>query len=350
MHTLGFQEEDLALLHSLQIAPRATWTDLAPVLGSTPTALAARWQRLRAGGLAWVMAYPDARGDALVTSLVEIDVAPGHRATVARLLCRDARVISVEESARGRDLLLTVLTPDLPSLTRFVLDDMAAIEGIERQRTHLATAVHTDGTSWRLDALDKDQKAACEAIAATMGPQPGVTPPKDVEDLIDALARDGRASAAELARQTGRSPATVRRQLGRMIGSGMLRFRCEVAQLTSQWPISCTWVARIPPAEQERTVAALGTLPELRLCISTTGDTNLMFTVWVRSLQHLMRLEQLLGERLPWLGIVDNAVTLRTPKRVGWLLDERGLTTGEVVPSSALVAPLAQPPAIAQTR
>lgn len=340
MHTPGFQEEDLALLHCLQIAPRVTWTDLAPVLGSTPTALATRWNRLRSSGLAWVASYPDARGDALVTSLVEIDVAPGHRAEVVHLLCRDPRVISVEESARGRDLLLTVLTPDLPSLTRFVLDDMAAIAGIERQRTHLATAVHTDGTSWRLDALDKDQKAACEAIAATIGPQAGVTPPKDAQDLVDILAHDGRASAAELARQTGRSPATVRRQLARIVGSGMLRFRCEVAQLASQWPISCTWVARVPPAEQERTVAALRTLPELRLCISTTGDTNLMFTVWVRSLQHLMRLEQLLGERLPWLGIVDNAVTLRTPKRVGWLLDEGGLATGEVIPSSALASTL----------
>ena len=340
MQTPRFQEEDLALLHCLQIAPRVTWTDLAPVLGSTPTALAARWQRLRAGGLAWVASYPDARGDTLVTSLVEIDVAPGHRAEVVRLLCRDPRAISVEESARGRDLLLTVLTQDLASLTRFVLDDMAGIPGIERQRTHLATAVHTDGTSWRLDALDKEQKAACEAIAATIGPQSGVTPPKDVQDLIDILARDGRASAAELARQTGRSPATVRRQLTRIVGSGMLRFRCEVAQLASQWPISCTWVARVPPAEQERTVAALRTLPELRLCISTTGDTNLMFTVWVRSLQHLMRLEQLLGERLPWLGIVDNAVTLRTPKRVGWLLDEQGLATGEVIPSTALTSTL----------
>lgn len=336
MHTLSFQEEDLALLHCLQIAPRVTWTDLAPVLSTTPTALAARWHRLRSSGLAWVGSYPDARRDTLVTSLVEIDVAPGRRAEVVNLLCRDPRAISVEESARGRDLLLTVLTKDLASLTRFVLDEMDGIDGIDRQRTHLATAVHTDGTSWRLDALNKEQQAACEAIAAAIGPQSGVAQPKDVADLVDALARDGRASAAELARLTGRSPATVRRQLARIVGSGMLRFRCEVAQLTSQWPIACTWVARVPPAEQERTVTALATLPELRLCISTTGDTNLMFTVWVRSLQHLMRLEHLLGEKLPWLGIVDNAVTLRTRKRVGWLLDDNGLATGEVIASSAL--------------
>lgn len=336
MQARGFHEEDLALLHSLQIAPRATWTDLARVLDAKPTALAARWQRLRSSGLAWVVSYPDARGEDLVTSLVEIDVVPGHRAEVVRLLRRDPRAISVEESARGRDLLLTVLTPDLPSLTRFVLDDLAGIAGIERQRTHLATTVHSDGTNWRLDALDRDQQGVCEQLAAATGPRPGVTPPRDAEALIDALARNGRASAADLARQIGRPEATVRRQLSRLVGSGALRFRCEVAQLASQWPISCTWVARVPAAERERTVTALGTLPELRLCISTTGDTNLMFTVWVRSLQHLMRLEKLLGERLPWLGIVDNAITLRTSKRIGWLLDDHGLATGEVVPSSAL--------------
>ena len=150
------------------------------------------------------------------------------------------------------------------------------------------------------------------------------------------LAHDGRASAADVARATGRNPATTRRQLARLITSGVVVFRCEVAQVESQWPISCTFVGRVPAQEHERTAAALATFPGLRLCISTTGDSNVMFTVWVRSLERLLELEVLLGEKLPWLAIADSAVTLRTPKRMGWLLDDHGRATGEVVPSSGL--------------
>jgi DNA-binding Lrp family transcriptional regulator len=153
---------------------------------------------------------------------------------------------------------------------------------------------------------------------------------------VEGLAHDGRATAAELARTSGRNPATVRRQLTRLLDSGMLQFRCEVAQLASQWPILCGWHARVPIAEHERTAEALSTLPELRLCLSTTGATNLYFSVWARSLPDLLRIERLLGERLPWLELAESTVTLRTLKRMGWMLGPDGRCTGDVVPCEPL--------------
>jgi len=53
------------------------------------------------------------------------------------------------------------------------------------------------------------------------------------------------------------------------------------------------------------------------MCISTTGATNLAMTIWTRSLNDMQRIEQLFGERLPWLRLRENAVNLRTPKRMG---------------------------------
>lgn len=333
----ALDEADLALIHALQITPRVTWAEAAPVLGATPATLAARWARLRREGLVWVTAYPGVAGADVTVALVEIDCTPGARPRVVRRLCQDPRAVTVEESARGRDLLLTVIVSDLRALTRFVLDDLPAVDGIAAQRTYLATEVHYEGSRWRLDALDSRQVAALRAVAppgATASAPP--SPPVDAWPLIEALAADGRLSAAELARLTGRNPATVRRQLARLLASERLAIRCEVAQVQSRWPISCSWLARVPPHEHDRTVKALTTLPELRLCASTTGETNMMMTVWVRSLADLLRLERLLGEQLPWLHVVDTAVTLRTAKRMGWLLDAEGRCTGEVVPSTAL--------------
>ncbi|HVH23082.1 MAG TPA: Lrp/AsnC ligand binding domain-containing protein [Pseudonocardia sp.] len=333
---LDLDEQDLALLHGMQIAPRVSWSAAASILGSTPATIAARWDRLRSDGLAWVTAHP--AGATLVVSLVEVDCRPESRAEVVRAVCADPRAATVEESARDRDLLLTVMTPDLPELTRFALDELSRIPGVQRTRTHLTTAIHWQGSSWRLDALDPRQRAGFERVAAEAAAVPDTGPPPDAWLLIEALAHDGRASAADLARLTGRNAATVRRQLPRLIASGLLAFRCEVAQVPSQWPISCTFVGRVPAPEHARTAAALATLAELRLCVSTTGSSNFMFTVWVRSLQRLLELERLLAEKLPWLGIVESAVTLRTPKRMGWMLDDRGRATGEVIPATGLRA------------
>jgi DNA-binding Lrp family transcriptional regulator len=339
----ALDESDLALIHALQITPRVTWAEAAPILGSSPATLAARWARLRSEGMAWVTAYPGVGLGDLTVALVEIDCTPGARADVVRHLCQDPRALTVEESARGRDLLLTVMLPDLRALTQFVLDDLPAVDGIAAQRTYLATEVHVEGSQWRLDALDARQVAAFRSLAGSSGARPPKgaapsppSPPPDAWPLIEALAADGRASAAELARRTGRNPATVRRHLTRLLASQRLALRCEVAQVESRWPISCSWLARVPPHEHARTVKALSTLPELRLCASTTGETNMMLTVWVRSLADLLRLERLLGQKLPWLDVVDTAVTLRTAKRMGWLLDTDGRCTGEVVPSTTL--------------
>ncbi|MFJ8931500.1 Lrp/AsnC family transcriptional regulator [Streptomyces sp. NPDC102364] len=321
---LDLSERDLTLLHALQIAPRTSWAAAAEVLGASAARLAERWQRLRSAGLAWVTSYPAPIPGSPVIGFLEIECPSGDRSSVERALCLDPRVASIEETARGRDLLATVFVRDVQQLAGFVRGDLAEVTRGARCQTHLATAVHQHGSSWRLDALDAVQIRAFEAIAAKDHPEPGVMPPPNAGPLMEALSMDGRATAAELARMTGRESATVRRQLPRLLASGVLTFRCEVSQLASHWPFSCTYFARIPAKQHERTAAALRTLPELRQCVATTGRTNLMFTFWVRSLERLLDLESVLEERLPWLQIIDSSVTLRTLKRMGWMLDEHG--------------------------
>lgn len=329
-------EADLVLIHALQIAPRASWAEVARVVGTTATTLAQRWERLRAEGVAWVTAHPSAREESVALGFVEVDCEPGRTDEVLAWLCRDPRAVTIDQSARGRDFVVTVMAPDLTSLTGFLLDELARQPGVQRQRTRLATGVHRQGNDWRLDALTPAQQVALEQIGrATRATS--VTPlPTGAWPLVEALARDGRASAAELARLTGRNPATVRRQLGRVLASGALSFRCEVARETSRWPIHCDWFARVPTAEWDRTLAAIATLPELRMCMTTTGETNMMISVWTRSLADLLRVERLVSEKLPWLNVVESVVNLRTLKRMGWLLGENGRATGEVVVPTAL--------------
>ena len=335
MHSAVLSERDLELVHALQIAPRVSWAEAARVLGSTPAALAARWERLRTEGLAWITAHPSGLAGDVMVSFVEVDCDPGRRDEAIAVLARDPRITTLELIARGRDLLLTVMSPSFAALSELVVDDLSQVPGVQRTRTYLANAIHLQGSDWRLDALDRSQQAALEAIGPRR-PTTGGSLPRDAWPLIEALAHDGRATAADLARTTGRNPATVRRQLGHVLASDALSFRCEVAQEASLWPLHCMWLMRVPEMERERTIAAFSTLPELRLCVSTTGETNMLVSVWTRSQADLMRLEHIVGERLPWLTIAETVFTLRTVKRMGWMISPEGRATGEVVPPDAL--------------
>lgn len=323
-------EDDLALIHALQIAPRVSWAEAARIVGSTPTTLAARWQRLCSSGLAWVTVHW-AGHSSHVVAFVELAVEPADRAQAIERISRDPRAITVEETAGWRDLVLTVIVPDYDSLAEFTLDDLPASPGVRAVTTHVATQVHRHGSDWRLDALDREQQAALRAVAGDSKSHTTGRIPDSYWPVVEQLTIDGRRSAADIARAIGREPATVRRQVSRLLSSEVLAFRCEVAGLRSRWPIVCTWFAQVQPTDLDRTVRSLSTMSELRLLVSTAGQSNLMFLLWARSAGDLMRIEWLLSEKLPWLRLSESVLTLRTRKRMGWLLDERGRSTGEVV-------------------
>lgn len=323
-------EEDQALIHALQIAPRVSWAEAARVLGSTPTTLATRWDRLRAAGLAWVTVHAGGQSNDVV-AFVDLRVDPADRARAIERITRDPRAATVEETAGGRDLVLTVIVPDYDSLAAFTLDDLPTTPGVRAVDTHVATKVHRNGSDWRLDALDRDQQAALRQAARHSESTANRRVPDSYWPVVEQLTCDGRQNAAEIARAIGRDPATVRRQVARLLASDALAFRCEVAGLRSRWPIVCTWFAEVPMTELDHTVRSLSTLPELRLLVSTAGQSNLMFLLWARSSGDLMRIERLVNEKLPWLRLSESVLTLRTRKRMGWLLDQHGRATGEVV-------------------
>lgn len=324
-------EQDLALLHALQISPRISWAEAARVLGTTATTLADRWNRLRSEGSAWITVHPGRRLTDVTVAFIDIDVAPTERDEVIRALCRDPRAVTVEESASGRDLMVTTFAPDQDSLARFTMDDVPHLPGVRRINTRVVTRIHWEASQWRLDALDRDQQSSLTSDRGrSQGTDPPL-PPKDYWPLVEALSRDGRRSAADLARVTGRNPATVRRQLARLLSSGMVSFRCEIARLRSRWPVVCTWLARVPQQELTSTVRSLMTLPDLRLCTSITGDANLMFQVWTNSPSELLSLEHRMSEKLPSMTLAESVLELRAPKRMGWLLDPSGRSTGDVV-------------------
>ncbi|NUT52975.1 MAG: Lrp/AsnC family transcriptional regulator [Saccharothrix sp.] len=320
-------ETDLRLVHALQAAPRATWHEVGRSLGIDPVTAARRWQALSEAGLARVTAYPEVRSwaEEHCNAFIELDLEPAARAHAVEVLSRVPQIVSISIISSGRDLFLTVLTPDLPALSDVVLRRLHGLPGLRRTRTHTATTVYGEGNRWRLGALEPGRLADRARPAGSRG----VWKPHHRE-VLRALD-DGRRPAAGIAANTGKSASTVRRWLNEMVDGRLLSLRCEVAQPITARPVAATFWARVPPDELDRTATAVTELPEVRLCAAVTGADNLVMTLWLRSLGDIQRLEAELARRLPALTLTDRAVTLRAVKRMGCLLDETGRIT-DVVP------------------
>ena len=312
-------EEDLALVNALQFAPRARWTDLAPVLDVHPTSLAARWDRLQRSGIAWVTGHLVGDPHDMSLSFLEVDCDMGRRDAVSTTLSAMPHIVTVEHSASDRSLLLTVATESFQQLSEVVIARIATLPGVTGYRSAMCTRLHQGGYAWRLGVLNAKQRAQMQRLAPPSGPSTHL--PDACRALLPLLAANGRVTAAEMARTLDRRPATVQRQLTRVIAANILSFRCEIAQRYSGFPISCQWSARVPADAHDRAARALAAMSQVRLAASTTGEANFVIIMWLRRVAEVMDVELALNQRIPGIELLRSSIILRATKRVGWLIN-----------------------------
>ncbi|MEU1202764.1 Lrp/AsnC family transcriptional regulator [Streptomyces sp. NPDC005813] len=323
-------ELDLRLVTVLQGSPRADWQQIGAALGVDPSTAARRWARLSAAGHAWFSCYPvSIEGMPLIVAFVEVDCVPGRLYEVAAELARDPHVFTVEHVTGGRDLILTCVFGSLAEVARYTGMRIGALPGVAAGRTQIATALHTEGSRWRLDRPAGAARRGTVRVAA--GPEPGRSAVRREDQvLVQALADDARQGVAELSRRTGLSATTVRRRLRRLEASRALVFRCEVARGLSGWPVSVSLWCAAPPGETARITAHVSAMREIRLCASLSGPHNLLFAAWLRSLDDIHAFESRLVAGFPELTVADRAVTLWPVKLAGHVLDPSGRRLGSV--------------------
>jgi DNA-binding Lrp family transcriptional regulator len=321
---------DQRLIHAVQASPRAPWTTLAPVVGADPVTLARRWARLEEAGIVYVSAYGMSMGALIV--LIEIDCSPGDTLTVAQTLADDPEVVTIDLTAGGRDIFLTLGVADAAALASWTLERIRGVSGIHAMRTHLVSETVRDARGWRIRALSGEEEARIEA-AERAAPATSVRmTPEQRRRLSAELTHHGRMGTTELAKRVGMAPSRVRDAIAEMRASGRLAIRVDVARTHTPWPIYAWYFLRVPGAMVERIGVQLGRIEEVRLVVKTVGEYNVIMAVWLRTLQDVSRLEALIEERLPGVSIADRSVVLRTTKHLGHLLDANGRATGTAVP------------------
>ncbi|MEU2835229.1 Lrp/AsnC family transcriptional regulator [Streptomyces lavendulae] len=331
-------EVDLAILHTLQLSPRASWARVARVVSIDSATAARRWRRLEAAGLAWVTCQPPAEPDTHF-ALVEIECEHGWLGEVTRAVCEDPCCFSVDVTSGSRDLMVLVGARSYDALTAYVINRFQKVPHIRATRTHVASPRFSDASRWRLSSLDSSQIGI-----ARQGTGPRRAAPwKGLEDEDWAmgleLGRDGRAAVAHLARHCGTNESATRRRLDRLLANGQLTLRTEVARQATSTGVQALFFADSAVGQLEHRMALLARRPEIRAVFSYVNPYALAFTVWVRSLEHLLRFEKQVTQALS-LSMRDRVLVLCSAKRVGRMLDPLGRSL-EHVPADLRHADLA---------
>lgn len=315
----GMDAIDRGLIHALHVDGRASFRDIAAVLGVSENTVARRYRKLRSeatlrvsgmvygaplGYVAWTMRVrctPDA-ASAVATSL-----AAREDTSFVYLLSGGTEVsCSVQtRSTQDQDVLLLCTLPR----TRRVVS-VSAQQLLRR---------FTSTTGWQgLEWLSPDQVAA-------LTPPPlltdnGVEPHESDRALLTALNRDGRATYAELTAATGWSDATVKRRLTALRQAGILRFQVDLPPAALGYRTEARLWIDARPAHIVTVAEALAREPSVTFTALTTGATNLLVAVNCRDTADLGRF---LTERIAALdGInsVETAPVIRTIKRAGSLM------------------------------
>lgn len=331
MQDLVITDDDLRLINALQVRPRASWTLLGNALHANPVTLARRWDRLVSAGHAWVTIAPDISGATLpqpAVALVEVHCQPGTVMSTAQAFAAVPEVVTIDVTAGGRDLMLTLVAPDQTALAALLLEQLHTLGSVVSMQSHPVARAHTDASTWRLRTLSRPEIKALTPPIATARPDTRLTP---LDVLVAAeLARDGRVTASEVAHRLAISPRRARDSLTTLTSSTQLRFRVELLRSRSGYPVYAWYLLQCSATQRDRLAAQLGAREEIRAVLSTIGPHSLAVAVWMRTLEDVHRLETAIENQIPGARIVDRSVVLRTVKRMGHVLDETGRATNFV--------------------
>lgn len=323
------EESDLAIVHALQIDPRASWVRIGKALDVDPVTAARRFARLRASGSAWLACHPAGE---IELALTEIHCRDGQTARVAAELARDPQAATIERTLGGRGLIVTVATRSPEGLTRYLMDRLDTVAGVRDIRSHLCATAYTDASRWRLNVLDRAQLARLgEGQKSATPPLPATVDLTEADRRIArALEADARMPVAELARATGLSEASARRRTERLLASRRLVLRCELSCQSTPTPVQVWLFGDVPAPHLEAAAAQLSRRAETRVVFSLTGTHRLAVAVWVRSLGHLQEFEAQVERAVPGLNFRERSVVGYPLKRLGWLFDDVGRPIGHV--------------------
>ncbi|OXM75112.1 MULTISPECIES: Lrp/AsnC family transcriptional regulator [Amycolatopsis] len=319
MSSLVLDELDRSIVHALHVDGRAPFSRIASVVGVSDQTVARRYRRLRSTGSLRVIGLPDARRLGWVEWFVRVQVTPDAAVPVADALARRPDTSWVCLTSGGTQICCVTRVRSTGKRDALLLGQLPRTPRVTGVTAHCLLRVFAGGPSgWhgRADSLTPEQIAA-------LAPEPPRDRKERVvlqdgdEQLLAALARDGRATYPDLAKATGWSEMTATRRLAQLRQRGALFFDVDIDPLLLGFEtLAILWLT-VDPARMRPAAEALAAHPEVAFAAATTGPANLLVFAACRDVDSLYDfLERGMGT-LPGIRQLESAPVIRNSKRAG---------------------------------
>jgi DNA-binding Lrp family transcriptional regulator len=312
---------DKQIIHALIIDGRAPFSHIAAVTDVSEQTVARRYRRMHAAGVVRVTGVPDTALLGHSEWVIRLQCVPDAAAAVAAALARRPDTFWVQLTSGGTEIGCVVRPAD-GSPDDLLLRQLPASRRIVAISAHSLLHMFRGGTDHWPGAM---MALTAEQAAALAGPGPAVTsngarpaahaPGPGDQALLAELARDGRASYADLAHATHWHESTVRRRVEDLRAAGVLYLDVDVDEAAFGITTRAHLWMSVAPARLAAVGEAMAQHPEIPFVAATTGTSNLMASVLCRDDDALYRY---LTERIASLdGVTALEVSpiMRTAKR-----------------------------------
>lgn len=303
---------DRQLTQCLGVDGRASFSQLAEILGVSDQTVARRYRRLRSSGVLRVVGLKARHKVGSLGWFLRMRCVPGAGPAIAAALAKRPDTAWIQLLSGNTEVLCT-LRGDAREDREALLAKLPRSERIVAVSAHSLLHLFAGGT-YGLGFL---QVLPDERVEPLRQPVRGGHVELGELDfaLFDALGLDGRASHADLATVTGWSESSVRRRMDQLRETGVLYFDLELDMAAFGFRAP-TWLwLSVSPSDLAATGEALAKFPEVAYAAATTGPANLAVCAVCRNETDFY--EFLTGKVgvLPGVGRVETSPIIRTVKQ-----------------------------------
>lgn len=306
-------ELDRAILHALQLAPRAPFRRIADVIGVSEQTVARRYQGLRRAGAVRVIGLANPAVHGQMKWVARIRCRPDRVEPLADALVRRPEIAYANLASAGSEIICIirspVSTPRDDVLLRQLPKSAAVLHlGIDLLIHAYASPGTPDWTGYGAP-LTRDQTQALTGDQAPAPTGPPLPPTDQDAPLLAALAEDGRTTHTRLAELTGWSTARVTRRLEALETSGTLVYDVDLLPEQLGYHLNATLWLRVAPARLHQIGTELAGHDQVAFTGAISGEHNLMAIVLCKDAEDFYRY---LTDRLATIDGIDSyAVSIR---------------------------------------